>query len=77
VLLVSGSPLLLGPSLRQSAVGRIFDAINPFSGALNAFDSVIIDSQSIGAQATRIALTVSWLAFAVWFAFSGMKRVAR
>lgn len=76
-LLVSGSPLLLGPSLRQSAVGRMFDAINPFSGALNAFDAVIIDSQPIGAQIAGLALTVGWLVVAVWFAVAGVKRLAR
>ena len=35
VLLVAGCPLVLGPSLRQSAVGRAFDAIDPFAAALN------------------------------------------
>ena len=76
-LLVSGSPLLLEPSLRQSAIGRMFDAINPFSGALNAFDSVIIDSQPIGMQAARLALTIGWLAIAIWFAYAGVNRIAR
>ena len=51
VLVVSASPLLLGPSLRQSALGRMFDAVNPFSGALNALDAVIIDSRSLLHQA--------------------------
>lgn len=76
-LLVSGSPLLLGPSLRQSAIGRVFDAINPFSAAVNAFDAVIIDSQPIVAQMARIALTVAWLAIAIWFAFTGVRRLAK
>jgi ABC-type transport system involved in multi-copper enzyme maturation permease subunit len=76
-LLVSGSPLVLGPSLRQSAIGRMFDAINPFSGAVNAFDSVIIDSQPIAAQAGRLGLTIVWLALATWFAYSGVRRLAR
>lgn len=76
-LLVSGSPLFLGPSLRQSAIGRMFDAINPFSGAINAFDAVIIDSQSIAAQAVRFALAISWLAIAIWFAFTSVNRLVR
>jgi ABC-type transport system involved in multi-copper enzyme maturation permease subunit len=76
-LLVSGSPLLLGPSLRQSAIGLVFDAINPFSGAVNAFDSMIIDSQSIASQAGRLGLTIVWLALATWFAYAAVRRVAR
>lgn len=76
-LLVSGSPLLLGPSLRQSAIGQMFDTINPFSAAVNAFDAVIIDSQPIAAQAGRLGLTIAWLAIATWFAFAGVSRLAR
>lgn len=44
VLPFCASPLLIGPSLRNSAVGRALDAVNPFAGALNAFDALIIDS---------------------------------
>ena len=74
VLLLAASPLLLGPSLRQSAIGRIFDAINPYSNALNAYDLIIIDSQSITAQVWRWAVTVAWLLLAFWFARSGFRR---
>tara|TARA_R110002096_G_scaffold370886_1_gene564358 strand:- start:1011 stop:1763 length:753 start_codon:yes stop_codon:yes gene_type:complete len=77
VLLLSASPLLLGPSLRQSAIGRAFDAVNPFSGALNAYDAVIIDSQSIVAQAPHFAVTLVWLALTLWFAARGFNRVSR
>lgn len=76
VLLLAASPLLLGPSLRQSAIGRAFDAINPFSAAVNAYDAVIIDSQPIAAQATNLAVTVVWLALALWFARASFRRVA-
>lgn len=67
-LLLSASPLLLSPSLRQSAIGRVFDAINPFSGALNAYDAVIIDSQSLAAQASHFGITLAWLGLTLWFA---------
>lgn len=77
VLLLSASPLLLGPSLRQSAVGRAFDAVNPFSGALNAYDAVIIDSQAIFAQLPHFAVTLAWLAISLWFAARGFNRVSR
>lgn len=77
VLLLSASPLLLGPSLRQSAIGRAFDAANPFSGALNAYDAVIIDSQTIVTQLPHFAVTLVWLILTLLFAASGFNRVSR
>lgn len=76
-LVVSASPLLLGPSLRQSAVGRAFDTVNPFSAAVNAYDAVIIDSRSILSQWAHIAVAAVWLVLALWLARSGFRRVAR
>lgn len=75
-LVLSASPLLLGPSLRQSAIGRAFDAINPFSAAVNAYDAVIIDSQTIIAQWPHGAVAVLWLVLTLWLARSGVRRVA-
>lgn len=60
-IILSASPLLIGPVLRQSAVGRAFDAINPFSGAVNAYDAVVIDSMSLVSQ------WQSFLTVAIWF----------
>jgi len=77
ILLLSASPLLLGPSLRQSAIGRAFDAVNPFSGALNAYDAVLVDSQTIFSQFPHFAVTLVWLALALWFAVRGFSRVSR
>ncbi len=77
VLLVSASPLLLGPSLRQSALGRLFDAVNPFSGALNALDAVIIDSQSLLAQPGHVAAVAIWLALTLLFAVRGFRGLSR
>ncbi len=76
-LMVSASPLLLGPSLRQSAIGKAFDAINPFSAAVNAYDAIIIDSQPIGAQAMSIAVVLVWLGLTLWFARHGCRRIFR
>lgn len=76
-LIVSASPLLLGPSLRQSTIGRAFDAVNPFSAAVNAYDAVIIDSQTILAQWPHAALAAGWLVLTLWLARSGFNRVAR
>lgn len=67
-LLLLASPLLIGPGLRQSAMGRMFDAVNPFSAALNTYDSVVIDSQPFGMQLVRLAVTLVALALALWFA---------
>ena len=61
VLLFSSSPLLVGPGLRNSAIGKSLDAINPFSGALNTYDSVIIDSDPFSGQLGRLALVLIWL----------------
>ena len=76
-LVLSASPLLLGPSLRQSVIGRAFDAVNPFSAAVNAYDAVIIDSQTILAQWPHAAVAAGWLALTLWLARSGFNRVAR
>ncbi|MGH7784920.1 MAG: ABC transporter permease, partial [Candidatus Binatia bacterium] len=39
LFLFSGSPLLIGASLRQSTAGQILDLLNPFADALNTLDS--------------------------------------
>ena len=75
-LVLAASPLLLGPSLRQSAIGRAFDAVNPFSAAINAYDAVIIDSQPIAAQMLNLAVAVVWLVFTLWFARASFHGVA-
>ena len=67
-LLLLASPLLIGPGLRQTAIGKMFDAVNPFSAALNTFDSVVIDSQPIGMQLGRFSVTLIWLVATLWFA---------
>ena len=74
-LLLSASPLLLGPSLRQSAIGRAFDAVNPFSSALNAFDSAVIDSQPLELQLGRLGVALVWLALAAAFAWRSVRKV--
>ena len=76
-LVLSAAPLLLGPSLRQSAIGRAFDAINPISGALNAYDAVAIDSQSILAQGAHALPVVAWLVLTLWFAIRSVNSLSR
>jgi hypothetical protein len=76
-LLFSASPLLLGPGLRQSAIGRMVDAVNPFSAAVNAYDAVIIDSQSIASQGLQLLNAGVWLVVTLWLAQSGFRKLAR
>jgi ABC-type transport system involved in multi-copper enzyme maturation permease subunit len=67
-LALLASPVLLGPGLRQTVIGRIFDAVNPFSAALNSFDSIVIDSQTFLAQGVRFAVVLIWFFLAMVFA---------
>ena len=61
VLLLAAAPLLLGPGLRRTVIGRILDGVNPFAWALNTLDSVIIDSDPFSAQIPRLLLVTAWL----------------
>jgi ABC-type transport system involved in multi-copper enzyme maturation permease subunit len=61
LLMLAASPLIIGPGLRGTIIGRALDAVNPFAGALNTFDSVIIDSDPFSAQTARLLLVIVWL----------------
>lgn len=74
-LMLLASPLLLGPGLRQSVIGKVFDAVNPFSAALNGFDSVVIDSQPLSMQLGRFSVTLIWLVLTLWFARRSVQTV--
>ncbi len=74
-LMLLASPLLLGPSLRQSTIGKLFDAVNPFSAAVNTFDSVVIDSQPLAMQITRLAVTLVWLVLTAAFAIRSVRKM--
>lgn len=77
VLILSASPLLLGPSLRQTSVGHVFDAVNPFSAVVNAYDAVIIDSKTIFAQTRHFLPLILWFVIMLWFARSGLRQISR
>ena len=68
ILLLSASPLAIGPGLRGTVIGRAMDAVNPLAGALNTFDSVIIDSEPFSAQLARLVLVALWLAVCLFAA---------
>jgi ABC-type transport system involved in multi-copper enzyme maturation permease subunit len=75
IFLFLGSPVVIGPSLRQSAVGRMLDVINPFADALNILDSVVIDNQGMGFQLIRLIVMLSYALAALWFLFAASKRI--
>jgi ABC-type transport system involved in multi-copper enzyme maturation permease subunit len=68
LLMLAASPLVIGPGLRGTAIGRALDAVNPFAGALNTFDSVIIDSDPFSAQIARLFLVTGWLVLCLFVA---------
>jgi ABC-type transport system involved in multi-copper enzyme maturation permease subunit len=67
-LMLLASPVLLGPGMRQTVIGKAFDAVNPFSAALNGYDSVVIDSEPLSMQLPRLIVAFAWLAMTFWFA---------
>lgn len=75
LLLLLGSPIVLGPSLRQSAVGRILDLANPLAGALNTLDSVIIDSQGVALQLVRLTIMIAYSLAVLWFLKAATRRI--
>lgn len=75
VLIVLASPLMLGPSLRQTAIGKTLDAINPFSAALNSYDSAVIDSQPFSIQSSRLLVLLAGLALAFVFGKRSVDRL--
>jgi ABC-type transport system involved in multi-copper enzyme maturation permease subunit len=74
-LIALGGPMLLGPSLRQSALGRAFDAVDPFAAAINSFDSAVIDSEPLRMQLVRLAVALAWLVLTAWFAKRSVERL--
>ncbi len=75
LLLLLGSPVVLGPSLRQSAVGRILDLANPLAGTLNTLDSVIIDSQGVALQLVRLTIMIAYSLAVLWFLKAVTRRI--
>ncbi len=75
LLLLSGSPVLLSPSLRRSSVGRVADLLNPFADALNALDSAVIDREGITFQIVRLTLMICYAIVAMWILYGSTKRI--
>ena len=75
IFLLLVSPTVLGSSLRQTMVGRVFDFINPFMDALNSIDSVIIDSEKLNVQSYRLGIMVLYTIVIQGFLFGGLRRI--
>lgn len=75
MLLLFASPVLLGPSLRQSAVGRLLDLANPLAAGLNTLDSVIIDSQGLAWQFPRLAIMTGFALAILWWLYATTRRL--
>jgi ABC-type transport system involved in multi-copper enzyme maturation permease subunit len=75
VLILSASPIMLGPGLRRTAIGVAFDWVNPFSAVLNAVDAVVIDSEPLLAQALPFAVALAWMLIALWYASRSVSRL--
>jgi len=74
--LFAATPVALGPSLRQSAVGRILDWLNPFAITMNMPDAVIIDSQTAPRQQLLpLVVLAGYVAVAVWILWKSSKRI--
>jgi ABC-type transport system involved in multi-copper enzyme maturation permease subunit len=77
VLVLSASPLVIGPGLRRTAIGAAFDLVNPFSAALNAVDAVVIDGERLAAHGLALAIVAVWALAAGGFAWAGLRQLAR
>ena len=75
LLLLAGTPFVLGASLRQSAVGRFMDLVNPIAGALNTLDSTIIDSQGFVFQVGRLAVLLGYSLVTLFILHSVTRRI--
>ena len=76
LFLFAAAPVALGPSLRQSFIGRVLDWLNPFAIAMNMLDAVIIDSQTgPGRQLLPLMILAGYVAVAVWILWLSSRRI--
>jgi ABC-2 type transport system permease protein len=75
IFLLGGSPIFLSAAQRGTWFGRILDFINPFAGAINTFDSVVIDSQGFGYQVGRVATICGYTLLSLWFLKRSVSRL--
>jgi ABC-type Na+ efflux pump permease subunit len=76
IFLLLGSPIVLGPSLRQTAIGRFMDLANPFANALNVLDSAVIDNQGLSFRALSLVIMLCYALGAAWWARMSSRMVS-
>ncbi len=76
IVLLSASPILISPALRQSSIGKIADYLNPFADAINTLDAVIIDSEPFSMQTLRLAMIAGVTLIIVATTIAGAKKEA-
>ena len=76
ILLFAAAPVALGPSLRQSFIGRVLDWLNPFAITMNMLDAVIIDSQTApGQQLLPLMILAGYVAVAIRILWLSSRRI--
>lgn len=76
LFLFAATPVVLGPSLRQSFIGRILDGLNPFAIAMNMLDAIIIDSQgALTKQIFPLAQLLIYGIISAWVLWKSSKRI--
>jgi hypothetical protein len=53
----------------------VVDAFNPFSAAVNGYDSVVIDSQPLAVRVTRLLIALIWLVATALFAIRSIRKI--
>lgn len=76
LFLLAGSPVVLAPAWRQSAIGKAFDLLNPLADAVNTLDSVIIDQQALAFQLLRLSIMIAYGLAALALMATATRRVA-
>jgi hypothetical protein len=77
VLVLACSPLLIGPGLRHTALGAVFDAVNPLSVTLDVVDAVVVDGEPLGTQIVALATVTAWAIVGSAFAWDSVRELAR
>lgn len=75
IFLLAGSPVVMGPSLRQSSIGRVVDWGNPFAHGLNMLDSVIVDSQGLSFQLGHLVVLAGYAVVVAMFVILTTRKV--
>jgi hypothetical protein len=71
------SPLLIGPGLRHTALGAVFDAVNPLSVTLDVVDAVVVDGEPLGTQIVALATVTARAIVGSAFAWDSVRELAR